>query len=79
MKRGGGERYLRTNKASYSFLGGTDGLVPRAFGAGGVVFCDCSRGRSGVVADFGGCVGGLVLELGLVFLGFTGVLGSVSI
>jgi hypothetical protein len=77
-EKGGGERYLRTNKASNSFLGRTDGLVPGAFGAVGVVLCDCSRGGSGVVADFGGCVGGFVLELGFVFLGFAGVLGFVS-
>jgi hypothetical protein len=78
MKRRG-ERYLRTNKASDRFLGGTDGLVPGAFGTVGVVLCDCSRGGSGVVAYLGGCVGGLVLELGFVFLGFAGVLGIVSI
>lgn len=76
MKRG--EGYLRTNKASNSFLGGTDGLVPGAFGAVGVVFCDCSRGGSGVVAYLRGCVGGFVLELGFVFLGFASVLGLIS-
>ena len=76
---GGGERYLRTNKASNSFLGGTDGLVPGAFGAVGVVLCDGSGGGSGVVAYLGGCVGGLVLELSFVFLGFASLLGIVSI
>jgi hypothetical protein len=48
---------LGANKAADSFLCGTDVLVPWAFCAIWVVFCDTAWGGDGEGAGFGGCVG----------------------
>jgi hypothetical protein len=65
---------LEAQGASESLFAGADGLVPRAGGAVGVVFCDALR-ADGEAADVGAGVGDVFAGFGFGFLLLGLVLG----